>query len=468
MTLSRHQLLRLLPGSAVALAAPRFASGQPAGIQPFAQSRILTDLYGTENKFKAAVAGELNALGTTDTILDYLRQKGLELAGQVGGKALQWVSAELLNVFGLGGSTSDLDKIKDALLQIQKTQELILSKLGDLLIEVQFQHLVTRGYDSVQRIETAFESLQRLSEISGADERKREAIRIKDGALDPNQGAKLSLNTISDVMLGKDRFGQSQSLIKLFIDRWFSDYTNKQLRDDIPLATYTEKLDEWLHGVFVIQYMGIVQLANARIANGDFEILRREIADTVQRMTAQKELVAEAIPDWTRTLPDSLFNGQWYVVWALDLQNGRIDASQVMYGSPTTGSYLDRTVQFRDRHNNNGDEEWRFEKTGSSDTFTMRKRSQPQYLSNANYVTKEGDRIMVNDKGAKLRLVMVRTNNPAVKADAKRRDLYVPAIVLVSDSSDKPYLRWTRGGNNVVFTGSADQAVRVRILPARD
>jgi hypothetical protein len=60
---------------------------------------------------------------------------------------------------------------------------------------------------------------------------------------------------------------------------------------------------------------------------------------------------------------------------------------------------------------------------------------------------------------------MTRTKNPAVNPAAKRRDLYVPAIILVGHSPDDAYLTWTRGGNNFVFKGDEGGAVQVAIVP---
>lgn len=432
--------------------------------RPFAESRVLTSMYGTGERFQAMVADELASLDSSELILDFLKQKAIELGKETSGKALQWVSAELLKAFGLGGDTSDLEQIKSLLQQVLQTQQLILAKLGELLREVQFQALITRSYDAVERITNAYDALQQLSTIAGNEERQREADTLRTGILNVNQGATLNLKTISDVLLGKDPLGQSEPLINAFADRWFPVYAPKQLAADVPLSTYGGQLDAWLHGLFIIQYMGLAELANARIANGDFEQLQKDIDVTTQRMDAQKALLTEAIPEWTRTLPDALFDGRWYVVKARDLLGGRIDDSNVMYGSPAAATYLDYTVQFRSRHANNGDEEWAFEKTGQNDTFYMRERSRP------NYVKLDGPRVIVGNPAlpgalggpkAKLRLVMGRTNDPAVKPDAKRRDLYVPLIAFLDSGN---YLTYTRGGSNLVFTEPQDKAVRVEIV----
>jgi hypothetical protein len=106
--------------------------------RPFAESRVLTSMYGTEERFQAMVAAELDSLETSELILDFLKNKSIELGKEAGGKALQWVSAELLKAFGLGGDTSDLEQIKDLLNQVLENQKLILSKLDQLLLEVDF------------------------------------------------------------------------------------------------------------------------------------------------------------------------------------------------------------------------------------------------------------------------------------------------------------------------------------------
>ena len=372
---------------------------------------------------------------------------------------LEWVSAELLKAFGIGGEPSDVDEIKTLLEDVLEMQKRILSKLDDLLREMQFQHLITRGYKSVERINNVYDDLISLSNVIDGGERAREAARIKAGVLDVNLGTRLNLKMISDVLLGKDSLGQSNPLITLFADRWFPAYTAEQLAEDKPLSTYADKLKSWLHGLFITQYLGLSELANARIADGDFELLKSEIEYTTQQMEAQRALLSEAIPEWTRTLPNSLFDGRWYVVKGLDPQGGRIDDSQVMYGSPSTstGWYLDRTVQFRDRHKDNGDEEWVFEKTGDDDTFHMRERSRWWYV-----MLRDGRRFEVGGpQAAKLRLVMGRTKDPAVQPTAKRRDLYVPVIGVVGSGD---YLTWTRGGTNVVFAGPLDKAVRIQIV----
>ncbi len=57
----------------------------------------------------------------------------------------------------------------------------------------------------------------------------------------------------------------------------------------------------------MVQYMGMVERATGRIANGDFgEVLAIELETMIDRMDKQSKLMAEHIPSWTRTLPDAL------------------------------------------------------------------------------------------------------------------------------------------------------------------
>ena len=434
--------------------------------RPFAESRVLTSMYGTEDRFQAMVADELASLETSELILDFLKNKSIELGKEAGGKALQWVSAELLKAFGLGGDTSDLDQIKDLLNRVLENQKLILSKLEELLLEVDFQHLITRGYDSVQRITNAYQALQNLSTITDDEERQKEAVTFRTGILDLNQGATLNLQTISDVLLGKDTLGQSAALINLFADKWFPVHMAKQFEAEVPLSTYGDQLDAWLHGLFIIQYMGLAELANARIANGEFQQLQKILTSLPSGWRRSRRCSTMPSPTG-RTLPNSLFDGRWYVVKARDLISGRMDTTNVLYGSPAAASYLDYSVQFRSRHANNGDEEWAFQKTGQNDTFVMVERSRPNYVK----LDKGGTpiKVIVGNAGmpgalggpnARMRLVMGRTNDPAVKPDAKRRDLYVPLIAFIDTGN---YLTYMRGGSNLVFAAPQDKAVRVEI-----
>jgi len=210
-------------------------------------------MYGTEERFQAMVADELASLETGELIMDFLKQKATELGKEAGGKALQWVSAELLKAFGLGGDTSDLEQIKSLLNEVLKNQKIILDRISEVLSEVKFQALLNQTHDSVERITTTYIALQRLSTIVDAGERQREATRIRAGILDMNAGAELNLKNISDVLLGNDPVGHSDSLINLFVDRWFPVYTSQQFAADKPLCTYAGQLDAWLHGLFMIQ-----------------------------------------------------------------------------------------------------------------------------------------------------------------------------------------------------------------------
>jgi hypothetical protein len=418
--------------------------------------------------FGEAASAEHDALGTTFDIATFLSEKLKELKEEAGGQLLDWASTELLNAIFRGGSIDELDEIRDLLINIQQTQQEILQDLKDLLQEVQFQNLVNEAHGSVEEITSLYGqvvNLAKLTDERDRDERDREAKRIQ-GLLLPASGSDplfTAMQTISNVLLGIDQAGNNEPLIKLFADRWFAKYTAKQFNVGVPLRTYPDQLDAWLRGLFMVQYMGMSARATGRIANGDFGLLAIELQTTIDRMNKQSQLLAEHIPSWTRTLPDALY-GRWNVVWAQELINGKIEKTNVMYGSPAAGSFLDWTVQFRSRHPLNGDEEWALEKQPvpadkPDDVFFLRERSR------ANYVSLQDIRVVMccNLPKAGLRILMGRTNDPAVPATAPRSALYVPVIGFVGKST---YLTWTRGGSNLVFTGPLDKAVRVQIESA--
>jgi hypothetical protein len=418
----------------------------------FAQSQILMEEFGSEAQFNALMADEAKALLSPDSIVDFLKNKLEELARGGGGAALKWVSGSLLRVLGRGGAPSDLEQIKAMLNTILAQQKVILDKLDDLLIEVKFQHLITRGYPSVQQIDNLHKQLQHLSNVRDPDERKRRAAELRAAITDVNGGTTASLKIISDVLLGRDPMGPSDPLIRLFTSRWQPIFLGRQLGQDVPLSTYWRRLDEWLHGLFVVQYVGLSQLANARVAAGDFETLEQEIADTVQNMTAQQAMLNEVIPKWTRTLPASVMDGRWYVIQGPHTHNRRWDTSQVLYGSPGRGTYLDYSVTYRTRNNRNGDEEWIFDKTGPNDAFVLRQRSRPRGLAHINGVS-------VQPQGWPVRIVMA----PVKGRVGWGVEPYVPALGFVGTGW---YLFWERKGPNRVRVGTLDQASIIAIVPA--
>jgi hypothetical protein len=393
--------------------------------------------------------------GTTrsEGIVDFLKNKLEELARGGGGAALRWVSGSLLRVLGRGGSPSELEQIKAMLETILAQQRLILQRLEDLLVEVKFQHLITRGYPSVQQIDNLHMQLQHLANVRDPDERRRRAEALRAAITDVNGGTTASLTVISDVLLGKDPMGVSDPLIRLFTSRWQPIFLGRQLGHDTPLSTYWRRLDEWLHGLFVVQYMGLSQLANARAAAGDFETLKQEIDDTVKNMTAQQAMLNEVIPKWTRTLPASVTDGRWYVIIGPHMHNRRWDRTHVLYGSPDGPSHIDRfKVSFRNRNARNGDEEWVFQKTGPNDGFVLRQRSRDRFVAHEGGVT-------MQPRGWTLRLVMA----PVKGRTGWGVEPYVPALGFVGTPW---YLLWERRGKNWYRTVTLDQASIIEIVPA--
>jgi hypothetical protein len=439
-----------------------------AGNPAFAECKYLLKSYDSEENFRAVAGSEIGALDTSKLIVDFLKAKAAELAKAAGGKALDWVTAELLKAFGFGGTPNDLDEIKSLLLRIIELQEQVLRKLDDVLREVQFQHLVTRGYESVQRITNIYERLRRLSEVKGQDEREREANAIKLAVLDINSGILISLKTVSDVLTGKDQLGQGDSLIKLFGNRWFDSYRSKQLREDVPLSSYYRALDQWLHELSIIQYMGASALANARIANGDYETLEIEIRDIVKKMEEQQKLLAEEIPEWTRTLPEEVLRfDSWFVIRTFGLDGKPpTNDSLVLYGPPR--SDLSKWVRFRDRHQWNWDEEWNFDKVDKSksaidhDVFTLVVRTEKAVL----VLEKRDLKIAYtasNPNRPRLRLLMGRSLDPNVKPDTPRRDAYIPIMGFVGKS--EYVISKLLSGTTIAGDGPEDKAIRFKIVP---
>ncbi len=300
----------------------------------FAQSTVLTTLYGDEASFEALAADEATAILSPDGIVDFLKARLEELARRGGSRALNWASAQLLRAIGLGGRPSELERIRTLLETITQQQEQILKQLEVLLSEVKFQHLITRGYPSMQQISLLHEWLERLSKVEDQDERNREAPKLRVEILKVSGGTMASLKTISDVLLGKNPMEGGDPLIRLFCARWAPVFLARQLQPDVPLSTYWRRLEEWLHGLFMVQYMGLSQLASARIANGDFQMLEQEIAATVKAMTEQKAMLNEAIPQWTRTLPASVMDGRKYFIRGPHAHRSGWDTTHVMYTNP--------------------------------------------------------------------------------------------------------------------------------------
>jgi hypothetical protein len=434
----------------------------------FSECKFLLKSYGSEQNFRAIAGSELGALDTSKLIVDFLKAKAAELAKAAGGKALEWVTSELLKAFGIGGTPNDLEEIKSLLKTIVDLQEKILSKLDDVLLEVQYQHLVTRATPSVQQITNIYKQLQVLSAVTGQAERERRAEEIKKGVLDNSSGMLISLKIVSDVLTGKDPLGKSDPLIKLFADRWFNSYKSKQLREDVPLSSYYRPLDQWLHEMSIIQYMGLSALANARIANGDFETLEHEISDVVKNMEEQQQLLDKEIPAWTRTLPEEVLKSDsWFVIRTFGLDGrGPTNDSLVMYGPPQ--SDLSKWIRFRDRHAWNWDEEWNFEKVEKDktavdhDVFRLVVHS-----GNAVLILDKRDLKIAytssNPNRPRLRLLMGRSLDPNVKPDTPRRDAYIPVMGFVGKS--EYVISKVLSGTTIAGDGPEDKAIRFKIVP---
>ncbi len=438
----------------------------------FAQSHVLMGMFGSEAAFDAMAADEAKALTSLDSIVDFLTRKALELGQSAGGSALKWASARLLNAMGLGGGQSELQRIAAMLDTILQQQAAIMRQLDVLLEEVKFQHLITRGYPSVQQISSLHDQLRRLSSVRSQPERERESARLQVAILDANSGTMASLKVVSDVLLGRDPLATSDPLIRLFSTRWQALFLERQLRPEVALSTYALKLNEWLHALFIVQYQGLAQLANARIANGDFDSLKQEIEDTVRNMSAQRAMLIEAIPSWVRTLPGSLTDGRWRLVRGPHMHQSHRNISYVLYGGRVPGVASVHNLRFLNRHEPNwngkprrvlpnpdgpSNEAWMFEKNGANDAFVLRQRS------GGGFVADYRGKMTLRPQGSVLRLVMAPTNG----REGWGPEPFAPALGLVGTGSPR-YLFWQREGgqDTPVLTGGLGLAAIFEIVPA--
>ena len=417
--------------------------------------------------FEEQAKAEVAALASSGGILDFLKARAGELGKGAGGAALQWASGALLKAIGLG-INADIARIEALLNEVLANQQKILDGLDKLLLEVQFQHLITRGYPAVEKITNVYDQLTVLAGLDDDDERKREAARLQDAVLDVNGGATINLKTLGDVLLGKDDLGGSGPLIDEFARRWVPVYLKKQTDEGAPLSLYPGQLDAWLHGLFLIQYMGLAEYANARIARGDFGLLAAQLKTTISSMEAQKALLEKSIPAFARNYPFSLFDGRYYVVHQLDYVRGNPDDTQVLYGSPDGVSTRDSfAVKFRDRHRDNGDEEWLFERIGNTETFLMRKRTNesPAYV----YVTINSDfiknQVVVRAKSQAqpIRFIMARTEDKKIGNDAPIPDQYFPVFLFANRGDCLAVTYHTPHQEITTVAGPLNQAVRLRI-----
>jgi len=424
--------------------------------RPVQQSGTPASVFGTEQRFQAMADEEVAAVASSSGILDFLNKRKEELAQGVGGAALQWVSGEVLRAFGLGIG-GDLDKIKEVLNQVLWTQQQILMALGELLREVQFQALITRGYESVERITGIYKRLRNLANTGKPEDpgNQEEAKLLKTAILDPDNGVGVGLQTITDVLLDQGALESETPLIPLFAARWLPAFLKKQLEPEVPLSLYPGQLEAWLHGLFIVQYLGLAELASARVANGQFGLLKEELEQTIGELVKQRALLDQAIPEFTRTQPEALFDGRRYVVRSLD-------DSRVMYGSPV---YNDLSVQFRNRHEGNEDEEWRFEKTGESDTFIMRELSGPAYVTLEKSLPL-GVAVKVGDRSKAVKMKLVLGQNPKAAPDAKPRDQFLPIFGFVGRTEYMSLEKYRDGDHSFAKLGPENEAVHLQIVYA--
>lgn len=407
----------------------------------FDKAPVLRELFDSAEVLATQRNDETKALSSADQILVWVREKVTELAGQAGGQALRWVSSHLLRAVGLGGGAGELEEIRQSLRRIEDTQQEILRQLDTLLKEIQFQHLITRGFEAVERILSRQRRLTRLVDVP-EEERPQEAQLLKAAILDPNSGVSVDLQIIHDVLIGNTRLDpDSQGILDLFMTKWRGLYISRSWWADYPLSLFEGRSYDYLRGLFLVQYMGLDQLANGRVANAQYSILKKELEQSADNLEQQRQKVEAFIPAWTRTWFRTVTDGTWYIIKPLDRRGkGR---EQVLYGSPAGGAGyhgLDYSVQFRDRHPRNGDEEWQFVPTGLTDTFRLVQRSRPHFVS----ATPKGNELIalkMEPSGANnvhFRFLMSYGGKPVLAAvNANMRHC--------------PFLYWDSAGNNTCY-----------------
>jgi hypothetical protein len=475
-----------------AVAEKKPAQPKPAGVKPAPQSQPIkvptpASFAVSAQAFQVLSDEEVGALGSAGGILGFLEARAGELAQSAGGAALRWATAQALRIFGFGVE-AEIDRIKGLLEEVLAKQREILAQLGKVLQEIEFQNLITRSFDSFERITSTYQSLRDLADVRDEQERRRVSERIQEGILAPNQGAALDLKVISDVLLGREQAGQAAPLITLLANRYLPKFLSTQLDPGQPLSTYPRTLDMLLQMLFMTQYMGLAELANALVKSGDFETLKIQLDRTIKNMQAQRALLDEAIPDFTRTLPDALFNGSYHVVRVQTAipkpgPDYFYSVLAVLGRTPSSSGLLDGgpfapppsfSVVVRNPRENTGGEEWMFEKArpadATDDTFFLRVRS-TEAPAPGLYLAAGGSGLASGPKAKAqtMRLVMGRTLDEKVSPDTKPRDLYLPVLAFVPLGEylvpDYASLLFVHQGV-VQFGSNEPLAARVRIEPA--
>lgn len=396
---------------------------------------------------------ESSSLDSGDAILDWVKGKVIGLAEGYGGKLVGWLAGQVLNELGFKDGPSQLDKIQTTLEEIQETQKNIEKGIKGLMSEVKFQGLMRTKFDHATRIAHRHADLVTLSETKNEAERAKIQGPLLAGILSTNDGAAIGLRAIHD-LLTTDTSGDGEGLIDTFMKRWLDAVQKNELEDNFPVSKYPEHARKWLHGLFVVQYMGLVQLVNAYSFNQEPTRLKEIVELTAKRLQQQKDMLESYIPAWTTTVP-LLFNGRFHSI-------REAGSKTVLYGD----SGGDHQVLYREAHLHNADEEWCFIPLFKTDTFRMRTRNFNYYAMGQSRSGKDSLAINYkNENHDRLRLVMKdlgETKSTKEKAEEDPQPYRAQLVPVLASLDKQKYLGINKAKHLTYYSKKAD-AVEIRL-----
>jgi hypothetical protein len=310
---------------------------------------------------------ELKALLSPSKITEFLKGKAEELVEGVASDGLDWVSSLFFNAIGFG-QESEFEQIEKQLEEIIKLDKEILSKLDDLKTEVEFQGLLTQSFPSVERINTKYDQLLKFArapeEVTHTDVK-----RLTEAILDPNLGVAYDLKAIHDVLVGTNVMNPDErGALELFMVRWKGAFYPNQFDPETPTLEFKTRSYQYFHALVMMQYKGILLLANVYIKEKKYSTLKNEIEELVTRLNQQQKIMDDLLPTWIQDVPAHYLTGTPCII------SLKSDKNKVFYANPPFIGFKSGAVFFRGRHAGNGDEEWFLEPAGKSDLFYLRKR----------------------------------------------------------------------------------------------
>ncbi|MEM1205394.1 MAG: hypothetical protein AAGN66_19350 [Acidobacteriota bacterium] len=266
-----------------------------------------------------------------------------------------WVTGKILGKI-FGGESPDAKAIGEIL----ANQQRIFKELQTILDEIAWATLTLKAFPSQQQILSLYSEFQKVAQ---ADD-KLAAERLRTSILSPSDGPITDLSTLDNVIRGGDLVGAG--LLSQFITNNL-DYL-KQNNNSSSLLRIYRSAQTFLDGLFILQFMGLDLLVNALTSKGEFSLAITYVRSTLKNLEAQKKALDGFMPDLMKTIGSG-------APFTAVLHNSRAN-NQVAYGNPPNTNFHGY-VWTRDRHPNNGDEEWIFAPDG--DTFSIQQVSWKGY-----------------------------------------------------------------------------------------